>query len=439
MKWIKNLDGFLVTERLNVSRDISQIIYELAQENDRVANFLSIIISSDIYDDDDDLNNIDISKELNKFSFVPKKMRGETRFNHESMPTRIGKIVNKILSKCKKYLKTKIQSELRITLSRGEEDTYFIHVPNEQKIIIPTGDNLEHFEKSKLTLKILGLYDEQGNYTKLKKADKIDLEIENSRYTWSNYIWFSVPDNVETNHKFTVSDNPKLSTYKDKNILGILEFESKIELTDSEIENFVNKVVAYQKINRADESATIEEVKGEDIRFWYNRKNYLSEKGELGSSCMSYERCQPYLDMYCVNVNQVSLLILKNKEDKLVGRAIKWKLDDGKSLVDRIYTILNSDTNIFIAHAKKMGYHYTLDHRFYFDNKIVNIEPEVSLDNWDFNKYPYLDNLQNLNMGNGVLSSEETDRFNSRVLTSTSGGWENTYDDEDYDEDYDDD
>ena len=96
---------------------------------------------------------------------------------------------------------------------------------------------------------------------------------------------------------------------------------------------------------------------------------------------------------------------------------------------------MNSDTNIFIAYARKNGYYYLKDHQFYLDNKSVSISPEVTLDNYDFSKYPYLDTLQNLDMNSGIISFEEIDRFDTRVLTSTTGGYEQTYDDDDYDED----
>jgi hypothetical protein len=45
-------------------------------------------------------------------------------------------------------------------------------------------------------------------------------------------------------------------------------------------------------------------VRGKDIRRYYDLESYASESGSLGASCMKYERCQDYLEIYTENKTQ---------------------------------------------------------------------------------------------------------------------------------------
>lgn len=71
-----------------------------------------------------------------------------------------------------------------------------------------------------------------------------------------------------------------------------------------------------------------------DIKFAYLEDNYLyPNSGNLGKSCMRYDKCQDYLEFY----EAIGAKILyATQYDKVVARAIVWPLDDGL-LIDRIY------------------------------------------------------------------------------------------------------
>jgi hypothetical protein len=220
-----------------------------------------------------------------------------------------------------------------------------------------------------------------------------------------------------------VFDSPEtLPTGKQKVKLKI---KSDFTISDSDIEKFVNGIVAYLKANRSGDDTVMEEVSGEDIRFWYNRDNYQSTKGQLGNSCMSYDYCQEYLDIYCDNPKKVSMLVLLTKDRMLIGRALLWRLDNGRRFMDRVYTILDSDARVFTDHARNNGWLYK--EKYGGRYKIMDGKKEfeehlsVTLQNHDFRHYPYLDTLKYLSY-DGVLSDvgDSDDKF----LNSTDGEYE---------------
>lgn len=120
---------------------------------------------------------------------------------------------------------------------------------------------------------------------------------------------------------------------KGRNLIKIGKFANKVlngKYSQSEVEKFVNLF----KASSPDKMETIDIVRGKDIKYWYNRKNYLyKELGTLGSSCMANEN--DYFDIYTDNPDTCSLLILK-ENDKLVARALVWKINTISSPDEKI-------------------------------------------------------------------------------------------------------
>jgi hypothetical protein len=212
-----------------------------------------------------------------------------------------------------------------------------------------------------------------------------------------------------------------------------------IEFKPKEIEEFVDKYKAALKLKK-EAFSRFEIVKGEDIRKWYLRNNYEKEEGTLGSSCMRYEKCQKYLDIYVENDN-VSLIILKSKTDneKIIGRAILWdatlvnkpnETDDADiKFMDRIYIIDSADTEFFIQFAIKNGFYYK-KRQDYSTTPLIfnNIELsdnesliEVSVNSVDYNYYPYMDTVKFYTEASGILTNDD-DMSYDYELTSTDGG-----------------
>ena len=90
-------------------------------------------------------------------------------------------------------------------------------------------------------------------------------------------------------------------------------------------------------------------VRGEDIRYWYNGNHYYRESGTLGNSCMRYESCGDYMDVYVDN----AAMLITTRDDQLTGRAIVWELKNGITILDRIYTCFDFLTDRFLTYAKE--------------------------------------------------------------------------------------
>lgn len=182
-------------------------------------------------------------------------------------------------------------------------------------------------------------------------------------------------------------------------------------------------------------------VKGEDIRHWYNRNNYFKDDNTLGGSCMKDPSKQNFFDIYCENTDNVQQLVLfpEDVRDKIIGRAIVWKLDgpDGRYFMDRIYTAQASDEYLFIEYAKRQGWLYKSSQSFGWDYNIVDpksddskkIPMHVKLKPSHYDRYPYMDTLQYYNPTTGVITNDynsgglvQKDQEHFIRITDTGGG-----------------
>jgi hypothetical protein len=175
--------------------------------------------------------------------------------------------------------------------------------------------------------------------------------------------------------------------------------KSNQSITSQEIEKFVNSYKTRFKM-MTDMESLFEFVKGEDIRKWYLEDNYQLIRGQLGNSCMRYDRCQSYLDIYTKNTDVCQLLILHgDNEDKIIGRALIWKLKDGRTYMDRQYCIVDADVILYKEFAKKNGW-------LCYGDKSTE-ELEVQLGNYDYSSFPYMDSFVVYNYKEHLLSTNE--------------------------------
>ena len=195
---------------------------------------------------------------------------------------------------------------------------------------------------------------------------------------------------------------------------------------DKDLEVFVNQWKAtVDKINDR-----FQYFDGEDIGHWYHHSNYKERSGCLGSSCMSNVNSN-YFDIYIKNVDVCKLIILRSIEDDslIVGRALLWTLSDGKKFVDRIYTIQDSDVQLFRDYAKENGW-YTKQYNSSSDSGRA-IAPDgtlvdlgtitVDIISGMYEAYPYLDTLKYFKPREGKLSNVRTGRGDEYTLEDTSG------------------
>ena len=180
----------------------------------------------------------------------------------------------------------------------------------------------------------------------------------------------------------------------------------------SELESFVNYFKQTWEVYKG--TSNIEIVQGSDIKKWYHANNYSAKTtsqgyGSLGKSCMSGGVQQSFLKVYEENPDVVKMIIQKDSNGRLTARALFWKIDfqssgnsGAKYYLDRVYYTMDYQYGLikdyFFKNIDKNGYFYT-------NRDDIENEAEVSLKNWNFELYPYMDSFQYLNFKTGKLSN----------------------------------
>jgi hypothetical protein len=201
-------------------------------------------------------------------------------------------------------------------------------------------------------------------------------------------------------------------------------------------------------------------VKGEELRGWYHVSTYYNphpgmeeppEEGVLDvrtplmRSCLKQPEKQPFFDMYVENPDICGMLIMTNKDNKLIARAIVWfnvfMVDNPQNptkgvILDRIYYTNESDVNIFIDYFKENGWWYKTNQakgcETYVVNDVVTNKPlTVKLTKaGHFEKYPYMDTFCYYTPETGRLASSrgkpaknpKTGEFFEKLLLQKANG-----------------
>ena len=230
---------------------------------------------------------------------------------------------------------------------------------------------------------------------------------------------------------------------KSRSQITIGKFINKLfpnKYNDKQREDFVNSFkAALVKV-----AEKFEVVEGVDIGFWYNSKNYAQVSGTLGSSCMA-EKNSSIFRIYEMNPEVCKMLILK-EDNKILGRALIWKLTSIKNLgkpvvgieyfMDRQYTIKDSDVQKFRNYAKEQGWCYK-SYNNHHSCETANINGEdrnVGMtvkvkpfkdEDYDYIRYPYMDTFRRYNPNNGYFYNDgDTDENEGQyILDSTTGDY----------------
>jgi hypothetical protein len=205
--------------------------------------------------------------------------------------------------------------------------------------------------------------------------------------------------------------------------------------TEKQIEDFVNKFKAVMDSKGSFDRFEI--VSGEEILKYYNINNYEDfDEGQLGQSCLN-NKPHEIFDMYVMNPNVVKLVILKAPEsDKIIGRALLWQTNEGL-FMDRIYTSKDSDVALFKMYAGSIdswskelqtsSYKYRSDFHYFFqiekNGEMKKGDLIVQLDNYGFNKYPYLDTFCYYNRDTGQLCNDKEEIDADILVCNTDGGY----------------
>jgi hypothetical protein len=194
------------------------------------------------------------------------------------------------------------------------------------------------------------------------------------------------------------------------------------DIPNSEVEAFSN---AFRSVGLKN-SFDFKIVDGEDIRKYYNGDEYNSNGGSLGNSCMKYDRCQKYLDVYVENKGLISMLIMMNKDGALMGRSLLWN-DGDKKVMDRIYTENDEMLTIFFKNwADENGYIYKKNQNWVttqvFINKGVEEVHQLSFNiKGDYIYFPYFDTFKFYDKENRVLHNYNPGGNSIKILCSPDG------------------
>lgn len=203
-------------------------------------------------------------------------------------------------------------------------------------------------------------------------------------------------------------------------------FENNLyQVPDSIIEYISNNVKAAYTFN-----AKYKIVEGEDIRYYYHVENNKNNTGSLSQSCMRYDECQNYLDIYVNNPNKVKMLIAIDQYNLAIGRALLWTADNcPRTVMDRIY---GDDLTIeaFKEYAKRNNWVYKRYQNHSDTNNWENaegIEDDicVTVNVSEINEFPYIDSFRYTdNMDNNKLTLYTNSDMDNYIFNSTNGGYE---------------
>ena len=224
-----------------------------------------------------------------------------------------------------------------------------------------------------------------------------------------------------------------------KTLRGFIEVVCKgfnIRLPNAaEIEELVNEV----KSTFSNANYEFNFLSGEDIRKYYHYDNYQSSPSDSGStlfaSCMRYDSCQKYFDIYVNNPN-CKMLVMFDKSlssNKIVGRALVWTVD-GQMYVDRRYYSSDVYNYGFMEFIKinKLNYktHNTYDDEYarmfeVFNEEIEDYETKTDIEltfqyNESFSRFPYCDTVKYFNPTTKTLSNVVDEGY---CLCTTDGSY----------------
>ena len=235
------------------------------------------------------------------------------------------------------------------------------------------------------------------------------------------------------------SDDVGRMNMKVGRILGKLfpkEIIQQFIRSEADIEKFVN----LYKSHFDDSNKEFRIVEGDEIKKWYHENNYLMPSGNcfgtLWNSCMRYHERQRFLELYAKN-SQFKMLIMTEKdaygEEKVRARALLVEaetIDDSYlpkgtkvKVMDRIYSVYDSDVNTFKKWANDNGYitkfEQTAKSKPFLsvedgDNKYLGLVLKLDKPHWNY--YPYLDTFSYFNWSKGELYNVPDLRYDYELI-----------------------
>jgi len=291
------------------------------------------------------------------------------------------------------------------------------------------------------------------------ETDKYGREVKVMKGGYYDYIqnyknpWISDAGHVIDLHdqQFKSKDHPVWSKFRAETTIGRFvntifpkKYVANMKRADldkmdkpEDVESFVNMFIATVEAH----SKILKFVDGEQIKHYYSSDRYAKAGGTLGGSCMNSPSKGKYLEIYVNNPDTVRMLVLypEDVRDKIIGRALVWKLDEpnGRTYMDRIYTANDSDQYLFIEYAKTKGWLYKSSQAYGWEYDIVDgqsgsrkrVPMKVQMkSDVDYAYWPYFDTFQfyKAKTGVGTNDGDNVERDdNWYYMVDPSGGYNN--------------
>lgn len=395
------LNELLLESKLVFSKKFISILNKM--KSNKISNDLISLYTKDI--DRLTQNYIDITDNKEEVSFTPdRKVQELTKDKPQTW-----KVIDS-----GRYLTNSIKNDNLFSALGYDKEKFRCWAPESGTIGLITGETI-----SRVSGKVYVVFEEYG--------------VENPRVGVINKDAVETTES-EDNRLWSTSRNPIRIGRLVRAILG----SAKISFTDKEIEDFTNQYKATYDFAK-DILKQFDIVTGNDIAYWYDNNNYTKGGGTLANSCMA-EVDSNYFKIYTDNPN-VSLVILygddgkiegdKYTADRIKGRAILWNcVIDGtpSKFMDRIYTMNDSDVELFKQFAEKQGFWWKRNQNMDQEEQITNgsttkqSKIKVVLEDGDFLEYPYLDTMSYLNDEDGCLYNYA--KGEGKELRDTGGGYD---------------
>ena len=227
-----------------------------------------------------------------------------------------------------------------------------------------------------------------------------------------------IPDNQFQNKIKSSNLENLLKDDKNKTSVGRLIqkilHDNEKNYSPNQVTEFTDKFkAAWTKYNTKEEKEPIRVVEKEDIRSWYLEDAYNTKTnngvGTLGKSCMRYDKCQEYFDIYVENPDVCKMIIMTEWEvgvEVLKSRALLWKTEEEGWYLDRIYYTDASERILIHDFAKKnfnIKYSYDIfNHNYFIPRLSVKLVP-----NKEYDYYPYMDSFPLYYSLDGILYNWE--------------------------------
>lgn len=377
------INELILEANVTFNKDFMEVLGDMETGfNDPVSKICEVLLKIVKSERDLDINqnNIGLSNEVDKISFIP-----EDKLDRATIKLVPGSVVNGGTELHSVQIEAKLPAEGMVL---NQPETFLQNdIMNSWKLVktinmaIVPDSNYHQY-----TLYYLQNVDDPTKFvTTYKDNNDVGVPFE-----------YVLPKNTMGKIKIGRYINRLLDLY-----LGDDPIERR-RYTASDVEKFVNKFIGLMeyKQNALDYFRIIT---GGEIKHWYLSDNYSGQTGQLGQSCMRYGMCQEFFDIYSDNPNVCQLLIFVDMNDKLLGRALLWKLEDGSKFMDRIYTTRDSNIDLFVKWGKENGYtkHYE---RGSNNNLSVKVEPK------DYAQYPFMDTFKYYKPEDGLLSNKELEK-----------------------------